>query len=35
MIVAGNLRNILDGFIADDTLRDSGLLNPQQFFLKK
>lgn len=34
-IVANNFRNFLDGFIADDTLRDSGLLNPQQFYLKK
>jgi peptide/nickel transport system substrate-binding protein len=35
MVVRNNFRNILDGFIADDTLRDSGLLNPQQFYLKQ
>jgi peptide/nickel transport system substrate-binding protein len=35
MIVTNAFRNVLDGFIADDTLRDSGLLNPQQFFIKK
>ena len=34
-IVANNFRNFLPGFIADDTLRDIGLLNPQQYFLKK
>lgn len=34
-IVANNFRNFLDGYIADDTLRDIGLLNPQQYFLKK
>ena len=35
LIAANNFRNIIDGFIADDTLRDTGLLNPQQFFFKK
>jgi peptide/nickel transport system substrate-binding protein len=35
MIVSNAFRNVLDGFIADDTLRDSGLINPQQFFIKK
>ena len=35
LIVSNNFRNILDGYIADDTLRDTGLLNPQQFFMKK
>jgi len=34
-IVANNFRNFLPGFIADDTLRDIGLLNPQQYFFKK
>jgi peptide/nickel transport system substrate-binding protein len=34
-IVANNFKNFLPGFIADDTLRDIGLLNPQQYFLKK
>ncbi len=33
-IVKTNFRNFLDGFIADDTLRDDGLLNPAQFFIK-
>ena len=35
IIVATNYRNFLDGFIADDTLRDDGLLNPAQYFIKK
>jgi len=35
MIVANNFRNVLDGFIQDDALRDSGLINPQQFFFKR
>ncbi|HEU5329883.1 MAG TPA: ABC transporter substrate-binding protein [Thermomicrobiales bacterium] len=35
MVVRNNFRNILDGYIDDDTLRDSGLLNPQQFYLKQ
>jgi peptide/nickel transport system substrate-binding protein len=34
-IVRTNFRNFLDGFIHDDTLRDDGLLNPAQFFIKK
>jgi peptide/nickel transport system substrate-binding protein len=34
-IVSNNFRNFLEGFIADDTLRDSGLLNPQQFFIRQ
>lgn len=34
-IVSNNFRNFLDGFIADDTLRDDGLLNPQQYFIKR
>ena len=34
-IVANNFGNFLDGFIGDDTLRDEGSLNPQQFFIKK
>lgn len=34
-IVANNFKNFLDGYIADDTLRDIGLLNPQQYFIKK
>lgn len=33
-IVANNFRNFLAGYIADDTLRDIGLLNPQQYFFK-
>ncbi len=31
MVAKTNFRNVLGGFIADDTLRDSGLLNPAQF----
>jgi peptide/nickel transport system substrate-binding protein len=34
-IVKNNFRNVLPGFINDDTLRDYGLINPAQFFLKK
>lgn len=34
-IVKTNFRNIKGGYIDDDTLRDSGLLNPQQFYIKK
>ena len=34
-IVKTTFRNFLDGFISDDTLRDDGLLNPAQFFIKK
>jgi peptide/nickel transport system substrate-binding protein len=35
MIAKTNFRNVLEGFIADDTLRDSGLINPQGFFLQR
>lgn len=34
-IVSTNFRNFLGGFIADDTLRDDGLLNPVQFFIQQ
>jgi peptide/nickel transport system substrate-binding protein len=34
-IVANNFRNFIEGFMSDDTLRDEGLINPQQFFIKK
>lgn len=34
-VVANNFRNFTEGFMADDTLRDEGLVNPQQFFIKK
>lgn len=34
-IVSNTFHNFLDGFISDDTLRDDGLLNPAQFFIKK
>ena len=30
-----NFRNVLAGYINDDTLRDYGLINPAQFFFKK
>ena len=33
MIANNKFRNVLPGFINDDTLRDSGLINPQHFFL--
>jgi len=35
VIVANNFRNFPDGYIADDTLRDIGLVNPAQMFFKK
>jgi hypothetical protein len=34
-IVKNNFRNVLPGYINDDTLRDYGLINPCQFFFKK
>jgi peptide/nickel transport system substrate-binding protein len=33
-IVANAFHNFPDGYIADDTLRDDGLVNPQQFFMQ-
>ncbi|HET7769563.1 MAG TPA: ABC transporter substrate-binding protein, partial [Chloroflexota bacterium] len=33
MVASNRFRNVLEGFINDDTLRDSGLINPQHFFL--
>jgi peptide/nickel transport system substrate-binding protein len=33
-IVKNNFRNFKAGYINDDTLRDEGLINPQQFFIK-
>ncbi len=33
MVASISFRNVMEGFIADDTLRDSGLINPQQFFI--
>ena len=35
VIVKTTFRNVADGQIADDTLRDEGLLNPQQFFMQR
>ncbi len=35
MIAKNNFRNVKAGYIADDTLRDYGQQNPQQFFFKK
>jgi peptide/nickel transport system substrate-binding protein len=32
VIVANNFGNVPDGLLADDTLRDEGLANPQQFY---
>lgn len=34
-IVKTNFRNLKGGYIDDDTLRDYGLLNPQQFYMKQ
>ncbi len=34
-IAKTNFRNVLPGYINDDTLRDYGLINPAQFFFKK
>jgi len=34
-IVKNNFRNIKGGYIDDDTLRDHGLINPQQFYIKQ
>jgi peptide/nickel transport system substrate-binding protein len=34
-IVSNSFHNFGDGYIADDTLRDDGLINPQQFFFQK
>jgi peptide/nickel transport system substrate-binding protein len=33
MIASNKFRNVIGGLIHDDTLRDSGLINPQHFFL--
>lgn len=35
LIVSNAFHNIPDGFIADDTLRDYGLVYPSQFYIKK
>jgi ABC-type transport system substrate-binding protein len=35
MIAKNSFRNVRGGYIADDTLRDDGLINPHQFFIKK
>jgi len=35
VIVGNTFRNFPDGYIADDTLRDIGLINPAQCFFKK
>src|SRR5262249_30348246 len=34
LIVANKFHTIPDGFIGDDTLRDYGLVNPSQFYIK-
>jgi peptide/nickel transport system substrate-binding protein len=34
-IVSKNFKNFREGYVADDTLRDIGLLNPQQYFIAK
>jgi hypothetical protein len=35
VIASNNFRNFAEGYIADDTLRDTGSLNPQQFFIQE
>ena len=35
LIAKNNVGNVVGGFIADDTLRDIGQINPQTFFFKK
>jgi len=36
LVIASNrFRNFAEGYIADDTLRDTGSLNPQQFFIQQ
>ena len=35
MIVSNSVINVLDGYISDDTLRDYGIVNPQQFAIGK
>jgi len=35
VIVSNNFGNMLAGYIGDDTLRDLGLINPQQFFIRQ
>ncbi len=34
VIVSNRFGNMLPGYIADDTLRDLGLINPQQFYIR-
>jgi peptide/nickel transport system substrate-binding protein len=35
VIVSNQFGNMLPGYIGDDTLRDLGLINPQQFFIRQ
>ena len=35
MIAKSNFRNVKAGYIADDTLRDYGQINPAQFYIKR
>jgi peptide/nickel transport system substrate-binding protein len=35
LVASVNFRNVAGGYIADDTLRDYGLINPQQFFMQR
>jgi peptide/nickel transport system substrate-binding protein len=35
MIASNKIKNVLGGFISDDTLRDDGLINPATFFFTK
>lgn len=35
VIVSNRFGNMLNGYIGDDTLRDLGLINPQQFFIRQ
>ena len=34
LIAKNNFRNVRGGYIQDDILRDYGLINPAQFFIK-
>ena len=35
VIVSRKFGNMLNGYIGDDTLRDLGLINPQQFYIRQ
>lgn len=35
LVLTNIFKNVREGYLNDDTLRDEGLINPQQFFIKK